>query len=115
MGRTILSVAPFALISFFLPWAQASCLGDKHSARDFDLAAQRDVGRPRQRLADVLRASQIRTVIEFDRDVLDDLVLAGACGFSRCRRRLTLVLYSARQGAVILSLNLWMELCWDVD
>jgi predicted 3-demethylubiquinone-9 3-methyltransferase (glyoxalase superfamily) len=92
-------------------WPGARRLGS--NARD--VCAQRDGGRPGQRLADVLRATQSRTVIEFGRDVLDDLVLAWACGFSRCRRHLALVLYSARHGSVILSLHLWMELCWDVD
>ncbi|HEU0183777.1 MAG TPA: hypothetical protein VFS27_00580 [Blastocatellia bacterium] len=36
--RTALSAALFALICFFLPWAQASCLGARHSASGFDLA-----------------------------------------------------------------------------
>jgi hypothetical protein len=38
-----LSAALFALICFFLPWAQASCLGAKDSASGFDFA--RDGGR----------------------------------------------------------------------
>jgi hypothetical protein len=41
--RTTLSAAMFALICFFLPWAQVSCLGVKDSASGFDLA--RDGGR----------------------------------------------------------------------
>jgi hypothetical protein len=36
--RTTLSAALFALICFFLPWVQVSCLGAKDSASGFDLA-----------------------------------------------------------------------------
>jgi len=36
--RMSLSAALFALICFFLPWVQVSCLGVKDSASGFDLA-----------------------------------------------------------------------------
>jgi hypothetical protein len=40
--RTTLSAAMFALICFFLPWAQVSCLGMKDSASGFELARDGD-------------------------------------------------------------------------
>jgi hypothetical protein len=40
--RTTLSAALFALICFFLPWVQVSCLGAKDSASGFDLARDGD-------------------------------------------------------------------------
>lgn len=40
--RTTLSAALFALICFFLPWVQVSCLGAKDSASGFNLARDGD-------------------------------------------------------------------------
>jgi hypothetical protein len=40
--QTTLSAALFALICFFLPWVQVSCLGVKDSASGFDLAREGD-------------------------------------------------------------------------
>jgi hypothetical protein len=40
--RTTLSAALIALICFFLPWVQVSCLGAKDSASGFELAREGD-------------------------------------------------------------------------
>jgi hypothetical protein len=40
--RTTLSAALFALICFFLPWVQVSCLGVKDSASGYTLASEGD-------------------------------------------------------------------------
>ena len=40
--RTTLSAALFALICFFLPWVQVSCLGARDSASGFNLARAGD-------------------------------------------------------------------------
>ena len=40
--QTTLSAALFALICFFLPWVQVSCLGVRDSASGFDLAREGD-------------------------------------------------------------------------